>query len=101
MEFSLASSSVPQPAHRIEADQISVRRQIRELIKRLPADEVDEHVAVLDKAKAKLEAEKLCQGRLRFNSDSLPPEAQNMIFRFAMTTPEIIRPQVSDPCRES
>lgn len=100
MEFSEASSSVPQPAHRIEGDQISIRRQIRELIRRLPTDEANEHVIVLDKTEVKLQAEKLRQDQLRFNWDTLPPEIQNMIFRFAMTTPEVIVPEVSDPCRE-
>lgn len=97
MQFSQTSTSPPQTPRRIAAQQSSIRKSIRKLIQRLPDDEFMEHAAVLEKAKLKLKAEKARERRLRFDWDSLPGEIQNMIFRYAMTTPEIIVPDVSDP----
>lgn len=99
MEFSRASTHAPKAAHTIEADWNKTRSQIRSLTKQLPADEAKELGDVLDKSKAKRFDRKSRQRRLRFKWESLPPEVQNMIFRFAMTTPEIIKARVVDPCR--
>ena len=98
-EFSAASYTSPKAARNIEADQISARKRIRKLIQQLPADETAEHAADLDKASLKLKTEKSRQRRLRFDWHSLPPDIQNMIFRYAMTTPEIIVPEVREPRR--
>lgn len=99
MEFSRASTHAPKAAHTIEADRNKTRSQIRTLIRQLPGDEAKELADVLDKSQAKRFGRKSRQRRLRFKWDSLPPEVQNMIFRFAMTTPEIIKARVLDPCR--